>query len=170
MEIRQVPPALGSVSQEMTVDPWGPHQRIKCSGSVNASKTSSRGASKMRSMTSTRSAGSGTTLLLVAMSLLLDLEQRELSSQLSLSGVEAGKGLSNPRRRMRPGVHALHICLQPWEAVEQLHFVGPVESVGEHEVGDRHGVSHGELTSFQVLFEHSRHRLEILAGEHHVLW
>src|SRR5262245_60981199 len=108
MEMRQVPPALGSVSQEMTVDPWGPHQRIKCSESVNASKTSSRGASKRRVMTSTRSAGSGTTLLLAAMFFLL-------------SGVEAGKGLSNPQRRMRPGVHVLHICLQAREAVEQLH-------------------------------------------------
>src|SRR5262249_4320073 len=140
-----------------TVDPWGPHQRIKCSGSVNASKTSSRGASKMRSMTSTRSADSAAALLLAAMFFLL-------------SGVEAGKGLSNPQRRMRPGVHALHIRLQPREAVEQLHFVGPVESVGEYEVSDRHGVSHGELSVFQMLFEHGRHRLEVLAGEHYVFW
>src|SRR6266481_3618686 len=69
--MRQVPPARGSASQEITVQPRGPHQLFKRAGSVNASKTSSRGASNMRVMTSTRSAGSVTTTLLLAAMLLL---------------------------------------------------------------------------------------------------
>src|SRR5216684_8575319 len=71
MHSRQVPPKRTSISHENTLKPWGPHQRIKCSGSVQASKTSSRGASKIRVMTSSRSADCVTPSLLVDTSFLL---------------------------------------------------------------------------------------------------
>src|SRR6516164_253808 len=51
--------------------PFGPIHRAKCSGSVQYLKISSRGASKMRSMISTRSSESAKTALLLAVILLL---------------------------------------------------------------------------------------------------
>src|SRR5688500_4751582 len=48
------PPGRRSISQYGVVVPFGPHQRFKGSGSVQALKTSSRGASKTRVMTRSR--------------------------------------------------------------------------------------------------------------------
>src|SRR5262249_37149597 len=55
MQKRYLPPTRRSILQEGDVKYFGPHQRIKCSGSVHAFQTNSRGASKTRVMTSSRS-------------------------------------------------------------------------------------------------------------------
>src|SRR5215472_17732102 len=52
----QVPPGRISIPAEIVVKPRGPHQRTRCSDSVHILKTSRRGASKTRVMTSSRSA------------------------------------------------------------------------------------------------------------------
>src|SRR3990170_8559442 len=52
MQLRYLPPTRRSISQWGHVKPFGPHQLMKCSGSVQALHTSSRGASNTRSMTS----------------------------------------------------------------------------------------------------------------------
>src|SRR5690242_15476788 len=62
------------------VKPRGPHQRARCSGSVQALNTRLRGASKRRVRTSTRSADSAA-LLLAAMSLLLLLQFAQIIVQ-----------------------------------------------------------------------------------------
>src|SRR5258708_15962091 len=59
------------------VKPFGPHQRTRCSGSVQALKTKSRGASKTRVMTSSRFSASvaiAAALFLVSIFLLLRLQ------------------------------------------------------------------------------------------------
>src|SRR5215510_12628582 len=53
----QTPPGLRSNARIVVENPLGPHHSTKCFGSVHASKTSSRGASKTRSKTSSRSDG-----------------------------------------------------------------------------------------------------------------
>src|SRR5271154_2472224 len=58
MTSRQPPPGRTSMSRLVVVKPRGPHQRTICFGSVHAPKTRSRGASKTRVTTSSRSAGS----------------------------------------------------------------------------------------------------------------
>src|SRR5207249_7688434 len=55
MPKRKAPPGRTSISQKGVVKPCGPHQRARCSGSVQALKTRRRGASKTRVMTSSRS-------------------------------------------------------------------------------------------------------------------
>src|SRR5215510_852533 len=56
MQKRYLPPTRRSTLQAGEVNSLGPHQRIKCSGSVQAFHTSSRGASKTRVMTISRPA------------------------------------------------------------------------------------------------------------------
>src|SRR4051812_7848405 len=56
-----------------TVNPRGPHQRSACWGSAHAFQTTGSGASKVRLITSTRSAGSGFSSFFAAMILLLAL-------------------------------------------------------------------------------------------------
>src|SRR2546428_9412221 len=51
MKYRRAPPARKSVWKTVVVKPRGPHQRLTCSGSVQAFQTRSCGASKMRVMT-----------------------------------------------------------------------------------------------------------------------
>src|SRR5579871_3650853 len=53
--IRQAPPTRTSASQTELVQPLGPHHLAKCAGSVQALNTSSRGASKTRVRTTSRS-------------------------------------------------------------------------------------------------------------------
>src|SRR5258706_3778218 len=53
--MRQAPPTRTSASQTGLVNSFGPHQRARCSGSVHALNTSSRGASKTRVITTSRS-------------------------------------------------------------------------------------------------------------------
>src|ERR1700751_1148 len=55
IERDQTPPVRTSIRPEIVVKPLGPHQRTRCSGSVHILKTSRRGASKIRVMTSSRS-------------------------------------------------------------------------------------------------------------------
>src|SRR5207244_6664022 len=55
MHQRYFPPTRRSISHAGDVKPFGPHQRMTCSGSVQPYQTSSRGASKTRSTMSTRS-------------------------------------------------------------------------------------------------------------------
>src|SRR5579859_3322582 len=52
--MRIAPPGRASTSQTGAVNPLGPHQRASRSGSVHALNTSSRGASNVRVMTSSR--------------------------------------------------------------------------------------------------------------------
>ena len=54
MTIRQAPPTRASNSQIGFVKPLGPHHRAMCLGSVHALKTSPRGASKIRVITTSR--------------------------------------------------------------------------------------------------------------------
>src|SRR6266496_2980680 len=68
MRKRKAPPGRASIVQEGIVKPRGPHQHTRRSGSVHALKTSARGASKTRSMTSVRSAVVAAGLVLAAMS------------------------------------------------------------------------------------------------------
>src|SRR5437667_8843163 len=56
MTIRSAPPGRTSISQTGFVKPFGPHHFATCTGSVQALNTSARGASKMRVMTTVRSA------------------------------------------------------------------------------------------------------------------
>src|SRR2546428_8807768 len=51
MQWRRTPPTRKSVWKTGVVKPRGPHQRLTCSGSVQAFQTRSCGASKMRVMT-----------------------------------------------------------------------------------------------------------------------
>ena len=59
---RHIPPGRTSMDRVVLVKPFGPSQCTRCSGSVHARKTSSRGASNTRVMTISRSAVSGWTL------------------------------------------------------------------------------------------------------------
>src|SRR5882724_341084 len=68
MQKRTAPPGLRSIVQKGVVKPCGPHQRTSRSGSVHALKTSARGASNTRVMTSSRCAVSPAALLLVTVS------------------------------------------------------------------------------------------------------
>src|SRR5216110_1454841 len=73
------PPGRRSIRQYGSVKPFGPHQRSRRSGSVHALKTSSRGASKTRVMTSSPAAGFlaalGSGLLAAMLLLVLQLTQ-----------------------------------------------------------------------------------------------
>src|SRR5690349_20792755 len=65
------------------VKPRGPHQRTRCSGSIQTLKTRSRGAAKMRVSSSTRSAGgvAGLFPVLAATGLLLGLQRAQIVAQ-----------------------------------------------------------------------------------------
>src|SRR5690606_41371726 len=52
----QTPPSLNSEARGVVVNPSGPHQRDRCFTAVNASNTTSRGASMVRAKTISRSA------------------------------------------------------------------------------------------------------------------
>src|SRR5579859_8029527 len=78
MTMRQAPPGRTSSWQSGLVKPCGPHHWAMCVGSVQALKTRSRGASKMRVMTTSRSARLVSSLLLAAMFLLLGLNLTEI--------------------------------------------------------------------------------------------
>jgi len=54
--------------------------------------------------------------------------------------------------------------LQRRKCGQQLHLVGPVERVREHEIGDRRRISNDELAPVHVRVEHARHRRELLAA------
>src|SRR6516165_5949896 len=54
IERDQAPPGRTSIPAEIAIKPRGPHQHARCSGSVHILKTSRRGASKTRVMTSSR--------------------------------------------------------------------------------------------------------------------
>src|SRR5205809_3138535 len=81
MRKRKAPPGRASIVQEGIVKPCGPHQRTRRSGSVHALKTSARGASKTRSMTSVRSAVVAVGLVLGAMSLSFPLQLAQVVIQ-----------------------------------------------------------------------------------------
>src|SRR5262245_34312670 len=77
----QIPPGLTSIACVVVVKPTGPHHCARCFGSVQASKTSSRGASKVRVNNSWRSAVSLTTLALAVLTgifLLLGLQLAQI--------------------------------------------------------------------------------------------
>src|SRR5213594_3156908 len=52
MQKRYLPPTRKSILMNGAVKPFGPHQRLACSGSVHAFHTRSRGASNTRAITS----------------------------------------------------------------------------------------------------------------------
>src|ERR1700694_1855095 len=82
---RHTPPGLTSISWIVFVNPFGPHHCATCLGSVNALKTSSRGASKTRARTISRSAVAAPPLFFTAMHLLLLLK----FLQVSVEAIEA---------------------------------------------------------------------------------
>src|SRR5688572_29632087 len=67
MQARYFPPTRRSIFAAGDVKSFGPHQRMKCSGSVHAFQTSSGGASKMRVISTSTVPG----LLLVVILFLL---------------------------------------------------------------------------------------------------
>src|SRR4051794_35661400 len=80
MQIRYLPPTRRSIWPGGDVKLAGPHQRINRAGSVQALKTSSRGASKTRVMTSSR-VPVPEPVLLVAKLLLLVLQRLQVLVQ-----------------------------------------------------------------------------------------
>src|SRR2546426_2328310 len=84
MQKRKAPPGRTSIAQDGVVNPCGPHQRTRRSGSVQALKTRERGASNTRVMTSSRSAGV-VALLPAAMSPPFRLQL----AQIALQAIEA---------------------------------------------------------------------------------
>src|SRR4051812_38493113 len=69
---RIIPPTRTSASRTVVVKPFGPNQRAKCSFSVQALNTSSRGKSRTRQSTISRSsAHDGSAFLLSTIALLL---------------------------------------------------------------------------------------------------
>src|SRR5262249_1381517 len=82
---RQAPPGRRSIWHTASVQPLGPYQCGRCSGSVKASKTSRRGASRGRGVTISRSDGVGSVVAprlgVVAMILLLLLQVVEVLVQ-----------------------------------------------------------------------------------------
>src|SRR5258708_34974385 len=74
MTMRQAPPGRTSISQTGFVKPCGPHHCAICFGSVHAFHTRSRGASKTRVMTNSRSGGGVVGLFFSVMFLLLVLQ------------------------------------------------------------------------------------------------
>src|SRR6185437_9256262 len=71
MTKRQIPPGRRSKLMVVVVKPFGPHHCARCSGSVQAAKTRSRGASNSRMPMIERGSLSRSRLLLAAMSTLL---------------------------------------------------------------------------------------------------
>src|SRR4030088_792356 len=55
----QTPPGRNSKDRVVVVNPFGPHHRPRCAGSVNASNTSRRGPWMVREMMNSRSAAIG---------------------------------------------------------------------------------------------------------------
>src|ERR1039458_575923 len=85
MQNRNVPPGRMSMSQNVVVNPCGPHQRATCSGSVHALNTRARGASMTRVTRSSRSVVSAA--MLVAATTFLPLPLQIL--QITLEAIEA---------------------------------------------------------------------------------
>src|SRR5918995_7039490 len=86
MQHRQAPPGWWAPSQWVIVKPRGADHRTRCSRSVHALKTRLKGASKMRVMTSSRSAVPAAALaFFAAMSLPLHLQL----AQIILQAIEA---------------------------------------------------------------------------------
>ncbi len=76
--------------------------------------------------------------------------------------------VSDARRGLRTGIHAIHVRTQLRQSVEQSDFVRPVERVGRHEIHDGDGAAYDELTSLHVLVEHDGHFAEVLTRERHL--
>src|SRR6516162_3166472 len=74
----QAPPGRTSIRPEIVAKPRGPHQRTRCSGSVHILKTRRHGASKIRAMTSSRSAERAAASALIAILLLPALQFAEI--------------------------------------------------------------------------------------------
>src|SRR6185437_4070401 len=71
MTKRQIPPGRRSKLMVVVVKPFGPHHCARCSGSVQAANTRSRGASNSRKPMIERGSLSRSRLLLAAMPTLL---------------------------------------------------------------------------------------------------
>src|SRR5258708_5469459 len=80
---RKAPPGRKSIFHDGSVNPRGPHHRTMCSGSIHILKTSVRGASKTRVMTSSRSFWAVS--VLAAMSISLSLQSRRWNGHSEMS-------------------------------------------------------------------------------------
>src|SRR5580658_11119538 len=69
MTKRHTPPGRNSKCDVVVVNPFGPHHCVRCLGSVNAAKTSSRGASNSRTPTIDRASVSRSRVSFAAISL-----------------------------------------------------------------------------------------------------
>src|SRR5262245_4221676 len=76
-----MPPGRMSKLFVVVVKPFGPHHCAKCFGSVQASNTSARGASKTRVAMIARGSRSRSRLLLSTMFLVLSLQPLEVNVQ-----------------------------------------------------------------------------------------
>src|SRR3972149_245681 len=93
--MRMAPPGRTFNSQTGFVNPFGPHHCATCFGSVHALNTSSRGASKTRVMTSSRSVAVMASLvfaLLTVMLFLLVFRLAQISNWLPSWPLAAGHG------------------------------------------------------------------------------
>src|SRR5215831_599402 len=88
-----IPPGRGSSSQSTTSAPCGPNQRSKCSAFVQTSKTSERGASNTRWMTSSPAEMSLSLLLRAGIPLLLSGRFPALRLELAQVHVESIEAL-----------------------------------------------------------------------------
>src|ERR1700736_2349249 len=96
MTNRQTPPGRTSIARMVVVKPFGPHHCTRCFGSVQASKTSSRGASNMRVVTIVRVSCLVPRLGLASMLLLLGLKFLEIIVQPVEAGVPEAAILFKP--------------------------------------------------------------------------
>src|SRR5512144_1672924 len=98
------PPGFTSILRVVVVKPRGPHHCTTCSGSVQASNTSSRGASIRRVMTISRSVGILASAVMASMPLPFLLLRLNLA-EINLQAVETFV----PQRpvALQPRVHVL---------------------------------------------------------------
>src|SRR5262249_13091932 len=122
------------------VKPRGPHQCTMCSGSVQASNTRLRGASKTRVRTSTRSAAAAA-LLPAAMFLLLLLQFAQILVQTVETLLPEPPILLQPVAGVleRPGVEAAGPQLRLAAAGDQAGALQHLEVLGDGRQAHREG-------------------------------
>src|ERR1700693_1848206 len=135
MTKRYAPPGRKSSSQPGSVKPFGPHQRARCLGSLQVSKTRRRGAAKTRVTIILPPAGAAllvTALLFATISLLLALQFLEVAVQLVEALFPVAPVVLDPvgdvleRIRLEPAGPPLRLAaaLDQARALEDLQVLG----------------------------------------------
>src|SRR5215469_6077356 len=151
MWIRYAPPGRSSLRSTVLLNPRGPHHLAMCSDCVHASKTSLRGASNTRSITSTRSAGSLTRFCAAPMCLLLCQRSGLKCSHVFGEMLERfGPSLARAARRV---------------SFNRVGLMGRQPSLAAAEVGECHGGHHFVAVMFQRADPHDSLRRNDLAKD-----